>query len=60
MHDAGVVVGNGERVHLIAAVTEKFCVSRADHVLPENSDVVISVGPRLFVEETERVAYFVE
>ena len=60
VHDAGVVVGDGERVNLVAGVADEVELCRGYHILPHDLDIVIPVWPSLLVEEAQRVTEFVK
>ena len=60
VHDAGVVIGDGERVNLVAGIADEIEMCRRYHILPHNLDIVVPVRPSLFVEEAQRVTEFVK
>jgi hypothetical protein len=60
VHNAGVVVGNGEGVHLVTAVSKEVQVGGVDHVLPDDPDVAVSVRPSLLVPEPDGVSQLVD
>ena len=59
MHDAGVVIGHPEIIHVVGRILAESKVISALNIVQMNADVAVTVGSALLMLEANRVANFV-